>query len=374
MKTHGLRATARVALTEIYRQRKKYLKIMKNKTIFQQMYYAFFLLIAIFSISHAQAVSAESDSVLFSGFSASNSQIISASAQPDSVTVGDEISLRIALRTPKGVQPAAPETGRGFGNFIVRDHQTETVSGSDYDTTVFSYTVAIFRPQNCTIPPLSFLINVNDTLTDTLYSPSIPINVASVLPVDVEYDELSIRDLKGQQITGRPYMGWIFWLLLAALLGAAFFYIVKRYIKDKADAVIKIPQKPAYEEAIEALLQLEDKKLVPAGLIKEHVFELSEIFKRYIGRRFAANALEFTTDEMVSWLESSKLTKELRLNAEWFFRTSDPVKFARLIPDSQTLQKFDDEIKKFLEATKPVPQVQGETQPQGKTEKMECVS
>jgi hypothetical protein len=347
---------------------------MKNKTVFHTMYYAPFLLLTVFFTSHAQTVSAESDSALFSGFSASLGQVISASALPESVTVGDEISLRITLQTSKRAQVIAPETEKGFGNFIVRNHQTETKSGNDYDTTVYSYTIAIFKPQNCTIPSLAFLINQNDSQSDTLYSPLIPINIISVLPQDGEDDELAIRDLKGQQVTGRRGIGWIFWLFFIALTGAAAFYIFNRFIKNRGNKVAIIPQKPAYEEAVEALLQLEEKKLVPAGLIKEHVFELSEIFKRYIGRRFGTNALEFTTDEMVSWLESSKLTKELRFNAEWFFRTSDPVKFARLIPDSQTLQKFDNEVKKFIETTKPLPEIQNTTEMQGKTEKMECVS
>ena len=346
------------------------------------MYSALFLLLTFFFTTHAQITLAESDSDVFSDFfpshSNANAQIISASALPESVTVGDEISLRVTLQTSKGTQIIAPETEKGFGNFIVRDHQTEIKSGGDYDTTVYSYTVAIYKPQNCTIPPLSFLINVNnDSLGDTLYSQSIPINLISVLPQDDEdgeESELAIRDLKGQQITGRPYMGWIFWLFFIALIVAAAFYILKRFVKNRSNKAVVIPQKPAYEEAVEALLQLEEKKLVSQGLVKEHVFELSEIFKRYIGRRFTINALEFTTDEMVSWLESSRLTKELRLNAEWFFRTSDPVKFARLIPDSQTLQKFDNEVRKFLEATKPLPETQNENELQGKTEKMECVS
>ena len=348
------------------------------------MYSALLLLLTIFFTSYAQASPAVSDADVFSDFFPSepnaSAQIISASALPESVTVGDEISLRIILQTSKGTQITAPETEKGVGNFIVREHQTETKSGSDYDTTIYSYTIAIYKPQNCTIPPLSFLINVNnDFLSDTLYSQSIPINLISVLPQDDENDEdgeLTIRDLKGQQVTGRYGMGWIFWLFLIAVLGAAAFYIYKRFLKNKGGKAAIIPQKPAYEEAVEALILLDGKKLVSQGLVKEHVFELSEIFKRYIGRRFSTNALEFTTDEMVSWFESSKLTKELRLNAEWFFRTSDPVKFARLIPDSQTLKKFDNEVRNFLEATKPLPvlEIQNESDLQGKTQKMECAS
>ncbi|MDR2727923.1 MAG: BatD family protein [Chitinispirillales bacterium] len=328
---------------------------MKYKTVFYKIYCVPILLLTLFFTSHGQ--------------------VISASALPDSVTVGDEISLRVTLQTPKRAKVIAPETEKGFGDFIVRDYKTETKSGSGYDTTVYNYTVAIYKPQNCTIPSLSFLVNLNNDLgSDTLYSQSIPINVISVLPQDGEDGEFLMKDLKGQQVTGHHSVGWIFWLLLIAVIGASAFYLFRRFTRNKNNQAASVPQKPAYEEAIEALTLLEEKKLVLAGLIKEHVFELSEIFKRYISRRFGTNALEFTTDEMILWLESSRLAKELCFNAEWFFRASDPVKFARLIPDSQTLEKFDNEVRKFIEATKPMPDIQNEAEMQGKTEKMECVS
>ena len=316
---------------------------MKNKTFYHAICCAALLLTANF---------------------ASHGQIISASAVPDSVTVGDEISFRIILQTPKEARVITPETS-GFGNFTLRNFQTETKTGANYDTVIYDYTLAIFKPQNCTIPSLSFIIS-GDSLSDTLSSEAVPVHFISVLPQDGD-GEFTIRDLKAQQVTGRGGMWWI-WLIAAAALGAAAFYIFTRFMKKKTGVAAVIPQKPPYEEAIEALRNLEEKKLLQRGLIKEHVFELSEIFKRYIGRRFDTNAPDLTSDEIVLWLESSNLSRELRLNAEWFFRTSDPVKFAKWVPDSQTLQKFDGEVRKFLEATKPLPDTAAEAETQEKTE------
>ncbi|MDR0305808.1 MAG: BatD family protein [Chitinispirillales bacterium] len=310
---------------------------MKYKTVYQIIHCAALALFAVNFTSYAQA------------------QVISASAVPDSVTVGDEITLNITVQTPKDVQVTAPQTDGGFGNFAVRDYHAETKVGKDYDTTLYRYTLAIYKPQNCTIPPVSFLIS-KDSLVDTLASQAIPINIISVLPQIEDGEELAIRDLKNQQTTGRASAWWL-WLIIITLIAAAVFYIYKKFVKSKTAAVPVIPQKPPYEEAIEAITILEEKKLLQQGFIKEYVFELSEIFKRYIGRRFDTNAPELTTDEIVSWLESSTVSKELRLNAEWFFRTSDPVKFARWLPDSQTLERFAKEVRKFLEATRPMPEV-----------------
>ena len=109
------------------------------------------------------------------------------------------------------------------------------------------------------------------------------------------------------------------------------------------------PPKPPYEEAMEALAALEAKQYLLKGLVREYVFELSDILKRYIERRFSINAAEFTT-----WLGVSPLAKEQRAAMEWFFRAADPVKFAKMLPDQDTLDRFGAEARVFLETTKPV--------------------
>jgi hypothetical protein len=59
-------------------------------------------------------------------------------------------------------------------------------------------------------------------------------------------------------------------------------------------------------------------------LIREYVFELSDIFKRYIGRRFEINAEEFTTEEVIAWLGVSVLETKTRIATEWFFQDYRP--------------------------------------------------
>jgi len=96
------------------------------------------------------------------------------------------------------------------------------------------------------------------------------------------------------------------------------------------------------------------------------VFRLSDIFKRYIGRRFGANAADFTTSEMLAWIRFSALDKERKNGADWFFRTSDPVKFAKWVPDSDTTGRFGAEVRAFLEATRP--SVEQEKKPENTAE------
>jgi hypothetical protein len=115
----------------------------------------------------------------------------------------------------------------------------------------------------------------------------------------------------------------------------------------------RTPFKPPYEEAMEALDRLEAKHYVAKGMIREYAFELSEIAKRYIKRRFEVQAAEFTTEELLDWAKRSPLQPAERKTAEWFFSTTDPVKFAKWLPDNDTVYRFGADIRSFVEKTRP---------------------
>jgi hypothetical protein len=83
---------------------------------------------------------------------------------------------------------------------------------------------------------------------------------------------------------------------------------------------------------------------------------LSDIFKRYIERRFGTNAAEFTTEEMLDWIKRSALQPAERKIAEWFFSAADPVKFAKWLPDGDTLDRFGKDVRQFIEQTRPRPE------------------
>ncbi len=279
----------------------------------------------------------------------------------DSMTVGDKINLQVSIAVEKGALLTPPNPEKDFGKLTVHDWSERKTEGETTDTLTYDFVISTYKPETCTIPQLPFLLD-KDTLIDTLYSESKLVRMISVLPTDTN---VTIKELKPLQNAGKAPLWWI-WLLGAVVIAAAAVILIRLLGKKKTVTVPVIPPKPPYEEAIEALGELEKKNLVQLGYIKEYVFELSEIFKRYIGRRFEVNASEFTTEEMLEWLDGSKLSKELRMNAEWFFRTSDPVKFAKYIPEMQVISRFAKEVKSFLDATRPLPpaqenSVQGET-------------
>jgi hypothetical protein len=45
------------------------------------------------------------------------------------------------------------------------------------------------------------------------------------------------------------------------------------------------------------------------------------------------------------------------LQPNGFFRTTDPIKFAKFTPDDKTVERFGKEVADFLELTKPQPEI-----------------
>ena len=213
----------------------------------------------------------------------------------------------------------------------------------------FKYVLSFYEIEQCTIPPVPFTVAVAGK-SDTLLSKPIPVRLVLIRSSDST--DTSIKDLKPQQTAGSPSIAWL-WIVCGAAALAAFFFFLRRFVKKRTEAAKTAPPKPPYEEAMEALRLLDEKQYLAKGMIREHVFGLSDILKRYIERRFDVNAAEYTTEEMLGWIITSPLGPPEKKSAEWFFTETDPVKFAKMHPDRDTLHRFGHEARQLIEQTRP---------------------
>ncbi len=267
------------------------------------------------------------------------------------ITVGDKINLTVNVNIPKKAKFTPPAPEDNFGKLTVKGWDLKRTELQNYDSVSVQYIITSYIPENCTIPPLKFIVE-DSSATDTLYTEYMPLEIISV--IDSNDSTIDIKDLRSQQNAGNAPLWWL-WLIITALSVLVLTYLVfliKRHLRKTEKLP---PPKPAYEEAIEALGILHGKRYLQQGLIREYVFELSEIFKRYIGRRFQVNAEEYTAEELIAWLGVSGLEMKIRHPVEWFFRTADLVKFAKFTPDDTTVERFGKEVMNFLELTKPQP-------------------
>jgi len=284
--------------------------------------------------------------------SSANAAMIFSSINQDSLSVGDRIHLSISMLVPKNSQVVPPPTDNGFGQFIVKEWTSDKTEKKSADSLTFNYIVTTYTAEPCTIPSLPFLLTYNNK-SDTLHSDIFPLRTVLVPPSSA-HDTAIIRDIKKLESAGSPSLLWV-WLILCAAVIVSVVFLLKRFIKRKSKPAFVPPQSPPYEEAMESLRLLDAKQYLVKGMIREYVFELSDIVKRYLERRYQTNAAELTTEEMLDWIRVSPLDSAHRRVLEWFFSASDPVKFAKQSPNQETIERFGTDIRAFLEATKPQP-------------------
>jgi hypothetical protein len=248
---------------------------------------------------------------------------------------------------PKAGQVVPPATENGFGKFVVKEWTSDKAEKKNADSLTFHYIITTYTAENCTIPALDFIV-AKEGGADTLRTRPVPMRLILVSSPDTA----AIKDLKPQQSAGKPSLAWL-WIILATAAGVAAVLLVRKYLPKPGKVLRAPPPKPPYEEAMEALAVLEAKQYIAKGMIREYAFELSEIVKRYIERRFDVNAAEFTTEEMLDWIKLSPLDPDCRKSAEWFFSTTDPVKFAKWLPDNDTVNRFGPGMRSFIEKTRP---------------------
>ena len=285
---------------------------------------------------------------------ASQATVFVAGVSQDSISVGDRILFNAAMLIPKGAAVVAPPTENGFGKFVIKEWNSNKVEKSNVDSLSFNYIITLYTPEQCTLPPVPF-VQVIGEKRDTFFSKAMTIRTVFVKSTDTSNaSNPTIAGLKPQQSAGSPSLLWL-WIVLAVCGLVALVLFLKRFIKKKHKAQAAPVPKPPYEEAMEALALLESKQYLVKGMVREYVFALSDIFKRYLERRFEVHAAEFTTEEMLDWIRASALMPEDRTICEWFFFTADPVKFAKWLPENETLYRFGGEVRKVIERTKPIP-------------------
>jgi hypothetical protein len=159
----------------------------------------------------------------------------------------------------------------------------------------------------------------------------------------------------------RSYL-WL-WLLLglAALGGGAYWYW--RWLKKQRELA---SQKPVVvieydEEALNRLADLKKRQPWKHGHGRAYIFELSEIVRRYLGKRLEFDALDLTSEEFLAALHKRRMLGLDLGEVEAEVRWEDMVKFAKVEPTEEECWKALARAEIVVRQTRPL-----RTQPQEK--------
>ena len=274
---------------------------------------------------------------------------------PREVSIADKIRFRITAEAEPGVRVDLPEFGESLGAFAVRDWRVFPERGEDPRIFEQEYTLDILVSGDYPIPPLT--IRFADERKDSehpgkefeIRTDEVVISVKSLVEGDPRLAD--IREIpgpvsfpeEGSSLLPYTILGGV---LLLAAAAAAIVRLKKRRLEERA--------RLAHEIAMEELEALLGMDLIGKGRISEFYFHLSGALRRYIENRFRLRAPERTTEEFLREIAQATIIEESHKTLlRDFLERADLVKFARLEPPRQEIEKSFDFARDFIQETRP---------------------
>ena len=271
------------------------------------------------------------------------------------VTTGDIITYTIILTHELDVIPTTPDFD-AISEFNIIERITikprETENGLVKQK--YSAKLRADKVGTYTIAPVRVPFKIKEKNTEKyipgeILSQKITIEVASVLRLQGEPTD--IKDIKDIVEVDRNWVPWFFWGLNIILLTIVL-YLLWKYRKTKhPNPTKKAPTLLTHEIAFRELDTLKSKGLLERGNAREHFFELSEILRRYLGKRYLFPALDWTTEEITEHFKNQeKIELASRTEANRILKKSDLIKFAK----AQALPGTDEiePVRTFIESTR----------------------
>lgn len=205
----------------------------------------------------------------------------------------------------------------------------------------------------------AFYIKKQEVLIDAkaYFTDSLLVNVATI-PVDTVKlaKHYTVKDLEEESYTLAEWWyrikNYVFvgLAVIAFMIGLYFLFRNKKEpVKEKKIII------PPYIEATKELKNLEKKQLWQNNQVKEYYSELTDIVRKYIGDELMIQALETTTDEMMSLLKTENKQQKLGLDKETLetlrdlLSQADFVKFAKQKPVEMEIQGHRSNASKIIE-------------------------
>jgi len=271
------------------------------------------------------------------------------------VTVGDIITLTLTLSSEPQIAVRLPEAGPQITGLRIVDAGEEGPKPVDNRTVQKKwYTLRPDSSGSYIIPPFSVTYTGARGVKQELKTAQLFIEVRSALKDNSAGAAAELRDIKPpQEVPWRPGKLLIYGAVTGVLLiaGAGLFYFLR-----KKKSRLPEPPLPAHVRAFEELEQLTREQLIERGIVREYYFRLSEIFRRYIERRFHIPAVERTTEEiMPDMVRLQECGPAVKAETQDILRYADLVKFARFQPDRKTSAQDYQKVVRVIEATKQAP-------------------
>lgn len=234
----------------------------------------------------------------------------------------------------------------------ILDQKIDTILEGEQKKLIQRLSITSYDPGDFLVRSLPVVIN-----SDTILTASFQIKVDEVKIDSANLAGYPIKPIMEEEYTWKDYWDkyWIYVIVAIAvfviLLIVAILFLRDKKRRDSTGKIIKTP----YEEALEALKNIDKKKYLEKGQVYPFYSELSFLLRRYLGRVYHFSSLELLSDDLVDYFKKSTHLQENDVKRlKEFLYDSDLVKYAKAIPDQEKHAFYRKWVEDLIERTKPM--------------------
>jgi len=211
-----------------------------------------------------------------------------------------------------------------------------------------------------TFPVFPIIFTVNDNsgqkTPGQTVTPKVDLEILSVL--NLRGKPTDIQGIKPLTRVSKDWLPYIIVVISILIILGLINWARKKWSKKEDDSTISTRKKIILspdELALNNLKQLLSKELIQKGNFRDFYFELSDIFRRYLGSRYSFPAIDWTTEEISFWLRKChQLDESSRQKAQSILNDTDQVKFAKGESNPDTCMVDLRSVENFINQTKQI--------------------
>jgi len=259
----------------------------------------------------------------------------SLAVRPTRLTIGDPITITLAVTHPAGVAIIPPRLGPAWGDFEIRAQSPMVAAdiGGGMAASRQAILATLFVTGTVRTPPVEVVaVGGGETVRHNV--PGTSVTVASVL----NPGETEPADIKPQAVLAMPpRWPWVAAAVaFAAAVAAVVAWGVRRWWLRPAPALALVPAfvdpRSPWEVAKDELDRVDRLSLVAREMYKEHYTLVADCVRRYVEATRHFGAMEMTTMEIARELGRAGASMTVRRPVESLLIAADLVKFARRTP------------------------------------------
>lgn len=279
---------------------------------------------------------------------------VESTVDKQSITIGDRIKYTVKITADTSLIVDSLTVGTNLGMFEVKDYTPRAIDIKDgMKISTESFEITTFTTGDYQIPPITIKYSTATGELNSVVTDAIAIKVNSLLTGEEGED---IKPLRGPKDFASKIPIWMIAAGAALIVAILVFWYLYRRARRPIDLGKEpIDERLPWEIALEELSALKASDLVAKGEYKEYYLRLSEIFRRYLERRYGIQALERTTYEIIIEFRSLALEKSEEEVIYHFLDECDMVKFAKHDPTQEDITRHFETAREFVMQTRSLP-------------------